>query len=213
MVKFPEAELTSTSNGQSKTTPASTKKSASNKVKSPEPPDLLAEFIANFKVRRHALLLEGISEVDDPEVYQKLLEQIKEEKKPVGVDETFLVESIASLMMRIKRARLFEAEYINNYCTPNSRAFHKDLPKFSTSDEISDPLVRTHQRYETNYVKELRHARHELERLQRMRLGEAVPAPAAVDVSVDINVHEGKGKDEPPIIEQEFPDPKKATVQ
>src|SRR4029077_17726767 len=45
-------------------------------------------------------------------------------------------------------------------------------------------LVTTFQRYETAIANRLFRTLHELERLQRMRLGERLPAPVAVDVNV-----------------------------
>jgi hypothetical protein len=45
-------------------------------------------------------------------------------------------------------------------------------------------LVNTFQRYETAIALRLSRTLHELERVQRMRKGEQVPAPAAVDVTV-----------------------------
>jgi hypothetical protein len=46
-----------------------------------------------------------------------------------------------------------------------------------------------------------------------MRLGEAVAAPAAVDVNVNIGSDNEKAEPENPLIEQEFPNPKKDPVQ
>jgi hypothetical protein len=46
------------------------------------------------------------------------------------------------------------------------------------------PLVFLYQRYITAIEQQLYRALHELERLQRMRQGERLPAPAAVDVNI-----------------------------
>jgi hypothetical protein len=43
------------------------------------------------------------------------------------------------------------------------------------------------ERYETTLFRSLTRALHELQRLQAIRAGERVPAPAAVDVDVSIN--------------------------
>jgi hypothetical protein len=55
-------------------------------------------------------------------------------------------------------------------------------------------LVNTFPRYETAITLRLSRTLHELERVQRMRKGEQVPAPAAVDVTV--TTHTSKA-DEP----------------
>ena len=52
------------------------------------------------------------------------------------------------------------------------------------SPESAQRLVGTFQRYESFFANRLFRILHELERLQRMRQGERLPAPVAVDVSV-----------------------------
>ena len=47
-----------------------------------------------------------------------------------------------------------------------------------------ETLVNTFQRYETTIENKLYRALNQLERLQRIRLGDKIPAPAALDVNV-----------------------------
>jgi hypothetical protein len=48
-------------------------------------------------------------------------------------------------------------------------------------------LVNIFQRYEAAIALKLFRTLHELERVQRMRSGEQVPAPAAVDVTIQVD--------------------------
>src|SRR5438093_883536 len=62
--------------------------------------------------------------------------------------------------------------------------FHVGRDPAPVASEKFEPLVKTFQRYDTALENKLFRAMHEVERLRRMRLGEQLPAPVAVDVSV-----------------------------
>ncbi len=161
-----------------------------------------------FNATKHGLLSDGISELDDAEGYRAVLRDLTREKDPQGPVETFFVESAALDMIRLRRARRLEAEYITEVLHPPVREAGM-LLNVGLLDEgaIVDPglpatmpyesvqrLVSIFQRYEASIALKLFRTLHELERVQRMRKGEKVPAPAAVDVTV--STHIGKG-DEP----------------
>ena len=90
-----------------------------------------------------------------------------------------------------------EAEYITSVLNPPTRdapfpdfdEMHKGpivdpgLPAQMAYENVQ-PLVGVFQRYESMIALKLYRTLHELERLQRLRQGERLPAPAAVDVSV-----------------------------
>ena len=61
----------------------------------------------------------------------------------------------------------------------STRAFH-----LRCLHERVDVLVRIYQRYQSSIALDLFRLLHELERAQRMRKGEQVPAPAVVDITV-----------------------------
>ena len=151
-----------------------------------------------FNACKHGLLSAGITELDDAEGYRALLRDIHREKDPKGPLETFLVESAALDMVRLQRARRLEAEYITAALNPpiHGPAPLENLNPFDVRPLV-DPglpatmrydcvqrLVNTFQRYETAIALRLSRTLHELERVQRIRKGEQVPAPAAVDVTV-----------------------------
>lgn len=150
-----------------------------------------------YNATKHGLLAQGVTELDAAEGYQTMLQDLIEEKNPVGPTELFLTKSAALEMVRAHRARRLEAEYITAVLNPPTRG-----PNFLGDEkelfpgEIIDPglpaLIEfepaqrlvTFQRYESGFVLRLFRTLHELERLQRMRKGETVPAPAGLDVTV-----------------------------
>jgi len=177
--------------------PSSSEKVTSNRMnaqKSKGPNDTTS---ARFNAIKHSLLAVGITELDEADGYQTTLSELISEKAPVGMVETFLVKSIALDMVRWSRARRLEADYITAALNPPLYektflgAFDSDL-----RGAVIDPglpaalgaghaqtLVSTYQRYETLFANRLFKTIHELERMQKMRQSERMPAPAAIDVS------------------------------
>jgi len=175
----------------------SKKKVAANRIngqKSQGPKDMIS---TRFNATKHGLLAEGITELDETEGYRTTLSALMREKNPVGMIETFLVQSATLDMMRWQRARRLEAEFITSELNPpiiqadplasldvfESTTLDPGLPAAIRS-ESAQRLVSVFQRYESTFAYRLFRTLHELERLQRMRQGEKVPAPATVDVSV-----------------------------
>jgi hypothetical protein len=161
-----------------------------------------------FNATKHGLLSVGITELDNADDYCDALRNLINEKDPQGRVETFLVECAALDMIRLRRARRMEAEYITEALNPPIYGPGPlgNLGQFDVGPLV-DPglpatmhykgvqrLVNTFQRYETAIALRLSRTLHELERVQRMRKGEQVPAPAAVDVTV--TTHTGMA-DEP----------------
>jgi hypothetical protein len=155
-----------------------------------------------FNATKHGLLAVGITELDDAEGYRTILSNLREEKIPVGMVETLLVEAIALDLVRLRRARRLEAEYITSELNPpihGTDPFGNDMNLFQgvlldpglpalMSSESAQRLVNVFQRYESIFLSRILRLFHELERLQRMRSGEKLPAPTAVDVSVHASV-------------------------
>ena len=143
---------------------------------------------------KHALLAKGITELDDSDAHESWAQGLAEEYRPVGHLEKFFVESIAFHMIRLERARRIEAEYITGEIHPPVNGLGlRDvldldvaapaLPATVTARSAMN-LVSGFQRYETAIENKLYRAINQLERLQRTRKGEFVPAPESIDVSV-----------------------------
>ncbi len=155
-----------------------------------------------FNATKHGLLAEGITELDDPDMFSGFCAKLETELKPVGEIETFLVRQIALGMIRLKRAAWIEAEFttgeLNPPITKTERGvLRMEVSGYADTVVVLDPglparlpalavetLVSKYGRYETQIENRFFRHLHELERLQRMRQGENVPAPASVDVAV-----------------------------
>jgi hypothetical protein len=142
-----------------------------------------------FNAVKHGLLAKGMTELDDWEAYESLVQRLTLAYDPVGDLEIFWVRRIAFCITRLNRAARLEANYINAEIHPPSQ--EPDTPitselGFSTAIGALSAinLVSGFQRYETAIENKLYRAIHELERRQRMRKGEFVPAPQSLDVSI-----------------------------
>jgi hypothetical protein len=142
---------------------------------------------------KHGLLARGMTELDDSDAYESLVERLTAAKRPVGDLEEFYVRRIAFHMIRLQRAERLEAEYITGEIHPPVKASVFDdlmdkviepgLP--ATIDALSAiNLVSGFQRYETAIENKFYRAISQLERSQRERRGEFVPAPETLDVSL-----------------------------
>lgn len=115
-----------------------------------------------------------------PDAFEELLHELARDLGPVGKLEEMLVEKIAVCWWRQRRALRFEA-----------RMIHDDSEYASsvgTGDDFCLPQTRTLDRilrYEASVQRQLVHAINQLERLQRARKGELVPAPVSIQVSSD----------------------------
>lgn len=153
-----------------------------------------------FNAVKHGLLAEGITELDDLD-YKYLLTKVKDSLKPDGPIEHFLAEQICLGLIRLRRARRLEAEFITGELNPAitrvEGGLHQHLEDLAGKTVVIDPgiparlsttaldsLVGKFQRYETAIENKFYRAMNQLERLQRMRQGENLPAPATLDVGL-----------------------------
>jgi hypothetical protein len=145
-----------------------------------------------YNARKHGLFAAGLTELDKG--YRTILRDLMAELKPVGALEDILAQSAALEIVRLSRARRLEAGHITSVLNPPNTNIGISL------DEIFDPgkpaaidaldaqpLVNIFQRYESVIFNRLFRTLHELERRQRMRLGDSVPPPASLDVSVEVS--------------------------
>jgi hypothetical protein len=130
-----------------------------------------------------------------------------DEMKPDGPIETALVKNIAIEQMKMQRATRMEANHIDQSVSYAERPPLYDgsiQPQLGTDREITETLIRV-QNYGSNSLNKFLKMLHELERLQRRRLGEAVPAPTALDINLHIDANnEDKAELDAPILEKYF---------
>ncbi|MGA3211048.1 MAG: hypothetical protein ABSD20_07045 [Terriglobales bacterium] len=158
------------------------------------------------------LMVQGITELDEFFGFPATLARLRREFKPVGEIEELLVWRLAIISLRLRRGATLEAEFITSELgRPKiQRAMQQREVEQATGEdgeridwgwqprmEVAEVghLTDTFQRYETAVENKLFRTLHELERLQRMRQGELLPAPAAVEV----NVHEGADDEIPAV--------------
>jgi hypothetical protein len=121
---------------------------------------------SSLNALKHGLLASTVlvakGSAEESAQFAELLAALDQDLKPVGRLEEMMVEKIAVCWWRHKRALKLDA-----VLTP--------------ADDYSDRVVR----YETSNQRQLAHAINQLERLQRARQGEHVPAPVSVQLSSD----------------------------
>ncbi len=153
-----------------------------------------------------AVLITKGSGAEDPAEFEQLWDSLRGDLAPVGVLEEMLVEKIAVCLWRQKRALQCEVGLVRQQFAKaafdvwvaemeepvegEEEPFNEDGPK--DQEPITDDL-RLPQgaeldrilRYEATIQRQLVYAINQLERLQRARKGEHVPAPVSVQVSSD----------------------------
>jgi hypothetical protein len=115
---------------------------------------------------------------EDAECLTSLRDRYMDEIKPVGESETLLVERIISSTWRLRRALDSEQKYTR--------------PSAQNINSVTDYLRGIDYRYDgwQNYLKyenaldaQIYKARRELERIQRIRLGDKYSNPGSTDAS------------------------------
>jgi hypothetical protein len=126
-----------------------------------------------------ALLITEGAAAEYSGVFQELLDGLRQDLAPVGMLEEILVEKIAVCCWRQRRALQCEAAIVREdeiLPMPMSKGLLKIM-----SHRGTDRILR----YETTIHRQLAFAMNQLERLQRTRKGENVPAPVTVQLSSD----------------------------
>jgi hypothetical protein len=131
-----------------------------------------------------ALLITQGDGAEDQTEFDELLGGLHRDFAPVGMFEEMLVEKIAVCWWRQKRALLCEAGLVGHtFVTVPSDPLlesYKERLRLPFGENLDRIL-----RYETTIQRQLAYAINQLERLQRARKGEHVPAPVNVQVSSD----------------------------
>jgi hypothetical protein len=144
-----------------------------------------------------ALLVTEGGGAEDAAEFAELRQALHRDLEPVGTLEGMMVEKIAVCWWRQKRALRCEAGLIRRRFVPKpvcelEESMNRALgtapaPELAfIKDHLSLPLgadLERIQRYETTVQRQLIYAVNQLERLQRARKGEHVPAPVSVQMS------------------------------
>lgn len=126
--------------------------------------------IASKNAITHGLFSNAVLKSESRSEYESLLEGLREYFKPVGMFEEILVEKLAVLIWRYRRLIITEKTEIES---------GSPLEFDSKDSNILDRFPR----YEATIDRTFDRTLTELERCQRMRLGEAVAAPIKLQIS------------------------------
>jgi hypothetical protein len=146
---------------------------------------------------KHGLLAKDCVMSDEDEAdFEAFRDVMLAELRPVGAVEKFLVARIVTTMWRLRRIPRIEREMVVFFverCADWVRSRRKDpharitLGDVFADDSSGRDAFAKLRRYETHFERALARDLHELERRQRARQGDDVPAPQAVDVNVTID--------------------------
>jgi hypothetical protein len=140
----------------------------------------------------NALLIKDGLAAEDATEFEQLLNALDADLEPVGALEEILVEKIAVCFWRQKRALRAEAGLVRRAFVPNDT--FEDMTEILSTNSARN-LIKDHLylpegrplesilRYETTIHRQLVHAIGQLERMQRARRGEHVPAPLSVQLT------------------------------
>ena len=146
-----------------------------NAQKSTGPKTTQGKAMSSWNSMRHGLLSKRLPTVygQGRKQFSQLLSSLQQDLEPVGALEQLLVEKIAQEYWRLAKAAWYEAEALN-----------KDDPFGNYVTGMSmDRILR----YQTTINRQLFQAINQLERMQRLRKGDVVPAPLNVQISHDIS--------------------------
>ena len=139
-----------------------------NAQKSTGPKTLVGKTYSSWNSTRHGLLSKRLPLVGGgKKKFTRLLTSLRQDLEPVGTLEEVLVEKIAQEYWRLGVAAWYEAE---------------DL---SQSSPFKRTSIERIFKYQTTINRQLFQAMNQLERVQRLRQGENVPAPLSLQVSHD----------------------------
>jgi hypothetical protein len=145
-----------------------------------------------------ALLINEGEGAEDRAEFDELLGGLHRDLAPAGTLEEMLVERIAVCWWRQKRALRCESGLVRRSYVPDpGHAFREVVSRMGCAPNLQREAIKDHLslplgseldrilRYETTVQRQLVYALNQLERLQRARKGEHVPAPVSVHLSSD----------------------------
>ncbi len=134
--------------------------------------------ITRYNAVKHGLTAKlVVARGESPMAFNQLRDNLITELCPQGELEIMLVDRIAAFTWKLRRVAKLEVDGLND-CWDEfgfyHRYYYQSWPTFS--------------RYEITIERQLYKAIDQLERMQRTRRGEQIPAPLAIDVTVSPQV-------------------------
>ena len=148
-------------------------------VRTPE-----GKAVSRLNARKHGIFASALTAQDEAEMHEVLTE-FSDWIRPVGPIEEALVEKLAETYLRLQRCARAAAFYHELTWRPHDYFDYQRKEHVSNFDfDRFEATVRLFGRYDTALTNQLLHLLHEIERLQRMRLGDDVRPPMVCDVTV-----------------------------
>jgi hypothetical protein len=155
-----------------------------NALKSTGPKSTEGKAASSKNAIRHGAYSEAVTVLGETlEAFEEMRVGMVEALAPAGALEERLVDRLSSLWWRLERAGRVEREGLAVLQKDfGSKAQPEVADSFVTALNAGwmERLMRYEGQLERSFFKTL----HELERIQARRAGDAVPAPAVVDVTV-----------------------------
>jgi hypothetical protein len=177
----PETILSSTSSetGVKSVSPKKLAANRRNAQRSTGPKSAKGKATSRQNALKHGILASSlliVAALEDADEFQQLVNALIRDLAPVGALEEMLVEKIAVCCWREARALRCERGSVQQMIKTVGLKDNLVLP-INDLDRIL--------RYETSIHRQLAYSTSQLERLQRTRKGEHVPAPVTVQLSSD----------------------------
>ncbi len=149
--------------------------------------------VSRLNARKHGIFASALTQYDQEEI-QGIHAELVASVRPVGPVEEMLVEKLAHTYLRLQRCARAEAEH-------HIRTWERPLDDVSALIRWAERHrlgmhaswfdrgqfergVKLFARYDTTLTNQFVRLLHEIERMQRMRLGDNVVPPVVADVTV-----------------------------
>jgi len=148
--------------------------------------------VSRLNARKHGIFASALTDYDE-EAIQGVHGELAAWIQPVGPVERMLVEKLAHTYLRLQRCARAEAEY--HITTWEAKTDEFALEHWVKTVKLGmhashfapgwfERAVKLFARYDTALTNQFVKLLHEIERLQRMRLGDNVLPPVVADVTV-----------------------------
>ena len=155
-----------------------------------------------LNARKHGVFAQALT-AEDADELAGLHRELAESLQPVGPLEQMLVDKLAQTYLRMQRCARAEAEY--HVRTWQRKTDPGSVERFDTACQEGlhaswfdaywfQQSVQLFGRYDQTLTNQFIKLLHEIERVQRLRGGEDVPAPLAADVSVSVDAAQDRAQ-------------------
>jgi hypothetical protein len=164
-----------------------------NAAKSTGPKTPEGKAVSKMNALRHGLLSDTVLLPDeDEDRFEAFREGMLQQLQPAGELEQLLADRVVATAWRLRRAAEIETRLLerSQHDVPQAALMaryghHEDVGYAFLNDAQGPDCFSRLSRYESALERGFYRALHELQRLQSARAGEPVPAPVAVDVTVN----------------------------